>query len=62
MICVYFFLPSRGGAIIAYGEHSFPSEPRLACRLFRRPARQPAIRGLTVREAVRTKGRSPLRC
>jgi ABC-type dipeptide/oligopeptide/nickel transport system ATPase subunit len=33
----------------------------IACRLFRRPARQAAIRGLTVREAVRTKGRPPLR-
>jgi hypothetical protein len=44
MICVYFLLPSRGGAIIAPGEHSFPSDPRRACRLFRRPARQAAIR------------------
>jgi hypothetical protein len=46
MICVYFFLSSRGGAIIVSREHSFPSEPRLACRLFRRPARQAAIRVL----------------
>src|SRR5215831_216432 len=28
MICVYFFSPSRGGAIIAYGEHSFRA-PRI---------------------------------
>jgi len=44
MICVYFLLPSRVGAIIASGEHSFPSEPRRARRLFRRPARQATIR------------------
>ena len=31
MICVYFLLPSRGGEMIASGEHSFPSKPRRGC-------------------------------
>jgi hypothetical protein len=59
MICVYFFLPSRGGAIIASREHSFPSEIRNRTNPFRKIDHTAKIRfakSTTLRTCYANKG------